>query len=151
MLAATMSKKTVQKIIKPAALKVIALQAAAETLRKIVDARHAAILAAKEYKTADGERVTEPKHDWLICDEQSREYFDAIDKANRDAGFTGPFDHCPALIAETELRDAQRELTDVAGPLFGITFDQIMTSANCLEKYAEFIRLICGLALCKIR
>lgn len=149
MLAATMPRKKLQATIKPAVLKVLGYQAVAELLRDEVDKRYAAVLASKEYRNDEGERVFDPKYSWRICDEQVLEYYAEIDKANRKAGFTGPDGHCPALIAECNLRDAQRELFDIAAPLFGISYEQIMQSKNCLENYREFIRLLCGLALAK--
>lgn len=110
--------------IAPAARAVLMAQAFAELERKRVNAYTRPLFA--EYTFADkrtGERITDPK--WLYLSEDDdlcADYFKQCDALHREHGFTGPEGHCPALIAENLLMAAQRELLNLASPLFGVDF-----------------------------
>lgn len=49
--------------------------------------------------------------------------------------------HCPLLVAENLLTQAQRLLTDVMEPVSGISFDRIFRASNALKNYESLIDL----------
>ena len=52
---------------------------------------------------------------------------------------------CPALTANSTLRDAQHLLIEAAAPFFNITLDKLLCSKNGLEKHRKYLDLLCGL------
>lgn len=105
---------------------VLLAKAQAELLREKCDAIQRQVLAAGEYKTSDHwepripvGRVTDPKLAYLMDDDQAPGYYAALDAAYRAAGYTDlKPGHCPALIAEDLLIQAEWALIDAAEQFF---------------------------------
>ena len=84
--------------------------------------------------------IDSPKHLYLCDDEaQMALYYEACDKAHRAHGFKGPHGHCPALVAENLLMEAQRHLLKSGSELFGVNFEDVYG-----EQRAKAIGLLMG-------
>ena len=84
--------------------------------------------------------IESPKHLYLCDDEgQMALYYEACDKAHREHGFKGPHGHCPALVAENLLMEAQRYLLEAGSKLFGVDFTEVYG-----EQRAKAVDLLMG-------
>lgn len=75
------------------------------------------------FKDRDGKLISDRSRLYTSCAADEARwpaYFSELDAANRAHGFTGPKDHCPALIAETRQHEAERALMQAAATLFNI-------------------------------
>jgi hypothetical protein len=54
-----------------------------------------------------------------LQDDRVNEFYAACDAAHRERGFTGPEGHCPALVAENAVIQAERALLEAAGRWLG--------------------------------
>lgn len=72
-----------------------------------------------------GQGITDERDLYRCGDElRVRAYYDARDALLREHGFTGPKDHCPALIAESAARAREAALVAKASQLFGVDFNR---------------------------
>lgn len=136
---------------------VLLAKAYAETKREQVEAVKREELAKVAYMVApehlDGdapERITEPKNDWLMTPADFADYLAHLDKVERERGIKPddmPAEHCPALVAESLLVDAENLLIDIAWS--HVSPDGTMNGRTMLylEKRERFIDLICGLVV----
>jgi len=139
--------KVVQALV-PAVTTLLAAMTVAETLREKVDAIKQRHLDAEVYPHQDtGERITEPKRDWLIADEDWKLYHAKVDADVRAAGFDVPEGYCPALMAEHAQSNAQRALIEASEPFFGVTTEMLLGQPHGLEKHREFIDLLIKLVV----
>ena len=98
----------------------LALRAFAEIERKRVDSYLRPIFDSFDFRDRDGEKITNPRNLYLCEDEAlCRAYYNLCDAENRKHGFTGPQDHCPALIAEDAAMAAEQALLLSAGKALG--------------------------------
>ena len=122
--------------IKAAVTALLLARTFAEVKREQVDQVKREELAAVAYMVApehreDGreERITEPKRDWLMSDEDFADYLHQCEKVELERGIR-PADmkpgYCPALVAECLLTDAQRVLVAATEPLTGVKWDQLI-------------------------
>ena len=104
-------------------------QAFAECERKRVDAYIQPIFEKYGFRadlTVDRETewhnkpLTTPRDLYLSEDPRIPAYYEECDAAHRAHGFTGPKGHCPALVAENLLIEAQNALLDSGAELIGI-------------------------------
>lgn len=116
--------------VAPAARAVLMARVHAELTRERVDAyirpvfERYTFTVRPEWGTVEGERITDPKRLYLSAEEDLvASYFEDCDQAHRAHGFTGPKGHCPALVAEHLLVQAEQCLIDLASPLFGVKLD----------------------------
>lgn len=148
MLVQKLSKREVQKILRPAAMKYLALRARYEVLREVVDARHAVILAARPIVDESGATITNSRDLYLAAEGQEGAVaaaYSAFQAADRATGWKGS-ETCPALCAETEMIDANRELIEAAGPLLdGLTYDDVLCQG--IDFLREMTKTLCGLAI----
>jgi hypothetical protein len=119
--------KTWARRNQPVAKAVLLARAFAALERQRVDAYIAPIFASYGFTygaIARGQLtgLIPTQKDLYLADDgpQMAAYYAECDAAHRAHGFTGPDGHCPALTAETLVRDAERALMDQALPLFGI-------------------------------
>lgn len=117
-------------------------KAEAARLRKIVDQVCTDLLAESVYLDDEGQRVTDPRYDWTIeDDQQAAAYFAAVLVRTEAAGLDMPGDDkCPALVAESAARDAEAALIEAATPFFGVTVQQ-MNRAKSSDR-AKYISLL---------
>lgn len=88
----------------------------------------------------DGHAITGHKDIYLCEDEElCRRYFDACDAAHRLHGFTGPKDHCPALVAESEQIQAENLLLREGCALMGIERESLFGDLR-----ARFLETLLG-------
>ncbi len=81
---------------------------------------HAGLLAAANLEDERGEKITDTERLYLCQDEEAvATLYKAIDAAHRANGLDLEPDHCPKLIAEAALIDAQRALRDAASRELG--------------------------------
>jgi len=110
-----MNADTLARTLTPHVNLALVARAQAELLRDEVDAIKAELLAANEYfDEYTGERITEPKDDWTMGDEAHPAYLALLDARVRAAGHNPPEGFCPALMAESTLRDAEHALIEAA-------------------------------------
>jgi len=126
-------------------------RAVAEVLREEVDGYKQAILDAGDYRDQyTDERITEPSDDWTMSDEESSSYLALLDATVRAAGHNPPEGFCPALMAESALRDAQAAMIKAAEPFFGVTAGQLLCGTKTergLETHAKYLDLLTGLVV----
>lgn len=69
-----------------------------------------------------GTPIPDPEQLYLCLDkEQLAHYYNACDTAHREHGFTGPYGHCPALVAEHLVTQAEWALLDAGCALLGLS------------------------------
>lgn len=133
----------VYRVAKDPVAKLIALQLIADKQREMVDQRHQAILDSHEYLTEEGERITDPRRDYRICDDQAAELYAAYDAANVAAGCKDlKPGHCPALTAEHDVIKAEWEVIHCTAALFGM--DPELMYGDIRERY---LKLVIGFTL----
>lgn len=161
----SMTPGQVQAIIQPAVARLLAAQVKAEAIRKTIDARHAPIFAKYEFYNeletrrndspkkpagyyAERRRLTNPDQLYLSTDEeQTARYYAECDAANRAAGYDGPADTCPALVAEHEVIRTENALIEIAAPL--LSFDENAKSRIYGDLRKRLLETLIGLAVCK--
>lgn len=143
----TMKPNQVAKILAPSVAELLARKTVAEVEREKATERQTKILAECEYRDNEGNRITDPKRAWTICDEQAEGYYAKCDNANLAAGHDVPAGYCPALMAEENQRQAERSLIQVAEPLTGITFDKLFTRGDGVATHKKYLDLMIGLCL----
>lgn len=106
--------------------------AKAETLKPICEQIQAVVLAelkcCYDPKWSEHSRrnhltgpITDPKHSYLMSDEDAARYYPALDAAYRAAGFDLPDEigYCPYLMADHERIKAENRMLDAAVCLHG--------------------------------
>lgn len=88
-----------------------------------------------------GKLLPSPAELYLCEDPRVEEYFDACGREHRRQGYDLPHGHCPALVAEHILIDAQNTLMESANPLFGLTRSPV------LEDREQYLNLLIGACL----
>ena len=85
-------------------------------------------------------RITNPDRLYL-CDDEARlkEWYEECDKEHRKHGFTGPKGHCPALVAEDVLRQAQQLLIDHACASLPLGFDSSRVFGDARDKLLRLV------------
>lgn len=126
--------------------KILVLKAHAEIEREKADDRARKILASRVWVGLDGNQVTEPQNSWLIGKDLD-EYHRLCDESRAAAGYKLEPGYCPALIAEDELRIAERELVALAEPFFGVKFDDLFTKGDGIASYRKYVDLLIRLTV----
>jgi hypothetical protein len=102
------------------ALTVLAKKVWAECERERVNAYILPLFKSYGF-TYSGQPIENPDHLYLCEDEETiAKYYAECDRLHREHGFSGPDGHCPALVAESALIDAENELLVSAGRLAGV-------------------------------
>lgn len=120
---------------------------AATKLRSRVDAVKTTILCTGFWITDDGKRITKPTHDYQLSDSDFNRYTTLLDQALKANGIKPEImavDICPALVAESHLRGAQRLLVDATAQTLGVDTDMLLASG--LDNYNKFTGLMCKLS-----
>lgn len=114
-----------------------------EAYQRVILARHqwpVAPLMRSLDRLSAPEVVLDPKHSYLLSAAHSGIYFRECRKAREAAGLTvEDVDHCPALVAEEDLRKAKRALVDSLAPITGIGAKEIIEKN--FSKYEDFVEL----------
>ena len=137
-------------------------KAHAEILTKKVDAVYLQILKdiplyaddrGPEHRTGrSGQRIMDHNKMYLAYDDDgapetcARIYAEA-DKRLKAAGIKPASmgdEFCPALIAESKVREIRRRLADAVGAPLGTGADDLLCSPDGLALYEKFTDLICG-------
>ena len=92
-----------------------------------------------------GKPITDPKHLWMMGDEEAANYYAERDKAIRKAGYDVKPGYCPALIAEEVERIAARTLIEASEEFFGTSADDLICSG--IANYNKFVDLLIGLVV----
>ena len=71
-------------------------------------------------------RIPSPR-DLYLCDDEAglARFYECCDQEHRKHGFNGPHGHCPALVAENLLMEAERYLLEAGSKFFGVDFTMI--------------------------
>ena len=130
----------------------IMAKAYAQTWRERVEPirRDVLRLIGATYADKHGRRtgpISNPKHAWLMSDEQHREWCAELDHEYRSRGWLDKSDDigvCPALKAEELERQAARAVLLAASEYVDILEPDALLCAG-IEKYREGVRIVCGL------
>ena len=148
------------KTLRTLAADVMDKRSKAAALRTQIDAIKRGILGAGNFVSEyDGTRITEPSRDWMMEDDQAEGYYALLDDAKIAAGFDPePIREgfCPALVAESAVRDAEHDLIEAGRQIPGcehVTSHQLLCTKSQhgggLETHAAWIDLLINLAGCK--
>lgn len=121
-----------------------------ERYQREILAEMAIPVAAKwvEMKAERAGIIVDPAHVYLAEDADADRYFDALEMAKVNAGFTDlPNGHCPLLVAETQTRLAGRVVIDASAYLFGESFSWHDMLCTGLDKYQQYIDLTVSLVV----
>jgi len=133
------------------AIAVCKAQAYAEIKREQVDAyvlpifqKYTFPVTFTEMRAEYGENVKSPKDLYLtdLDSEAVKNFYKDIHEEHRKHGFNGPFGHCPALIAEKLLMEAEKCLLEAFQAFFGI--EEIGVYG---EDRKKFLKLALGASL----
>ncbi len=108
------------------ALTVCTAKAFAEVEKERVDAYILPLFEGYEFMNdndldGSGEKITNPKHLYLSDDDElATKYYADCDRAHRAHGFDGPEGHCPSLVAESLLTEAENLLLAEVTELMGV-------------------------------
>lgn len=133
-----------------ACLDFIAHKANAQTVRAVVDEIGEALLVEHPLKCPrTGEALTVSNAWRAVDDEAWSRWYNACreEQTKRGIGKDLPPELCPALVAESAMRDAKHRLVDISGAKFGVTADKIWR--RDFRKVDEWVDLVCHLALSK--
>ena len=129
--------------IREPARRVIELRQKAAVLRAEVDKIKRSVLAEMQMKDEDGNIVLNPDASWTIEPEEDLLLFHSkLQKCVRQqiqGANELPDDHCPALVAESDLRDAENDLLRAICPFVGADPKQVMVAKSELRQ--KFIDL----------
>lgn len=131
------------------------LRAKADVLNEEIGAIHDRVLNARVYmahiakrgdRPARSYRITKRGESFLMSEEDSAHYFATVDALiQADPRYDVKAEYCPALIAESAVRNAERALVDKSSRWLGVTTDDLLCSKNGLERYRKYIDLLCKL------
>ena len=96
------------------------------------------------------EVILDPKDAWEMGEADFTEYLDRLHTKHLEYGFNVPSDQCPLLIAENDVRDAQRLVLETAQYITDtepLDFMVPTKERNGLENYQHAVDLIVGLVL----
>jgi len=128
------------------ALAVCKATAFAQLERERVDKYTMPIFQRYGFKDEQGQPIDKPGQLYLCQDEQlCTTYFTECNKANQAHGWGGPFDHCPALVAEHNQIKIEQALIDEGAKLMGIESQ----GWNTLEDRKKMLDLLLGACLKK--
>lgn len=139
--------------LKPAVGVLLLAKVYAESERAIIDKMQRAVLNDREfhikaeYRRADEpSRITDPKLAYLMSDSKYEFYNAECQRRIKAMGYDVPKDHCPALIAERLLMEAEHAAIAAAAPITGIDDARVIIGQkDGLEKYAKMVDLLCKL------
>jgi hypothetical protein len=97
--------------------------------------------AAQGCKDCEG-RVTDPGLSYLMRDEHAKDYHDKLNAIHLASGFDRAKDgYCPALCAESVLREAQNLVLDIASEHIGTNFRDTYgeTRKEALELFTKIV------------
>lgn len=133
---------------------VLATMALVETVKPVVIGLQTKLLEEGKYKYSsefserargNGEYITDPKHAYLMSDEDFKKYFDLLDDEIQKAGFDVKKGYCPLLVAEHELVTAKRSLIiameSLITPVTGLTYEMVSTSKGCVRNIDKLVDL----------
>lgn len=123
-----------------------------DSVRPIVEGYKRKILAEERYHVAEewherrgvdfAEEITDPKHSWLMEDNDFQHYLRRCREEQAKAGLkTKSPDHCPLLVAENTTIVAEHVLIEAMEPLTGLTSKMIFSAPNALDNFHKYINL----------
>jgi hypothetical protein len=136
----------VKKALGPIVAKLLTAQAVHQALAEEMEKVDNDLLALADYVSQyDGTPITKAKDAWLMSDEQAVTFF-AARNAYIAANHTVPeVGFCPALMAESQVRDLKKELIEAATQFFPeLTFDAVCMD---MKTYHKAVELLTGLTL----
>lgn len=133
----------------------LVLRAKAQILREEIDEIHRQVLSERDYfmtfpargdRPERKEKMTERSYAFLLSDEDAAHYFARVEEiVQADPRYDVKPGYCPALIAESAVRDAERALVDKSSQWLGATANDLLCSRNGLDRYRRYVDLLCGL------
>lgn len=137
------NQAAILEAIREPARRVIELRRKAAVLRAEVDKIKRSVLAEMQLKDEDGNIVLNPDASWTIEPEEDFLLFQAklqkIIRQQIQGANELPEDHCPALVAESDLCDAENDLLRAICPFVGADPEQVMVAKSELRQ--KFIDL----------
>lgn len=124
----------------------LAAKVIADDLRRRVDECSQRALDEAVYTSRyTRERVTDPKDDWTIIEDEWQKYHARAVGFQEAAGlFPAKPGNCPALEAESTVRDAMRAIAEASIEFFpGVTIEGLMSSFKNYEMWVDLhIKLV---------
>jgi hypothetical protein len=125
-------------------------RATAEMVNEKVGAIKTRVLLSGDFRTDKGERITDYKQDYKLYSGNDAEaggavFTDYLQRLNieyRLAGYNVSVAYCPALIADSNARDAKREFVGVFladNPQLGVTIEKILLMPIQYKKIIELV------------
>ena len=120
----------------------------AEAERAIIDKMQRDILNGSVFtvrpefaRRNGGERILDPNIAYLMSDEQFETYHAECQRRIIAMGYDVPKDHCPALIAERMLTEAEHLVIDESSALTGLKDGVHALLCNGMDAYHKYIDL----------
>lgn len=139
-----------------AATAVVTVKAFVEVLRPKIRAIQTDLIDYLDIRCDEQSGLLDPDHVYLAPEADQAEYFAMLDKWYREAGYTDmPEGHCPLLIAESLLRQAERLFMEASIELSaraGFTPEMIEKVITCqmvdgLKQRQKYLDLNLGLVV----
>lgn len=139
----TTAKFTPTKEMIETANNLVLAMAWTNTIRPTVEAYQLKILKIMQPKhKRTGEIITDPKHSYLMSDEDFLIYLERINEERKKADLNVENDEqCPLLVAEDLERKAKRMFCDAMAVITKLNTDTALCSKNGLENYEKLVDL----------
>jgi hypothetical protein len=139
--------------LKPAVGTLLLAKVYAESERAIIDKMQRAVLNDRVFtmkveflREGQNPRITDPSVAYLMRDADFDFYHAECQRRIKAMGYDVPKDHCPALIAERLLMEAEHAAIAAAAPITGISDAlMIIRQKDGLAKYKKMVDLLCKL------
>lgn len=116
----------------------------ASRLRIIVDTFKTELLAREIFLNRyDGQRILEPKSDWCMGETAFRRYWKIVEDEMTSRGLREGLEagHCPALVAENEVTQINRQVIDWTAKVIGEGKEFIDGIYSNMDYYNEALSL----------
>lgn len=114
-----------------------------QAIRPVVEGYQKQILDRNKFTDKrTKEVILDPKHTYMMSDEDFAVYLKEIEVCREAAGLKIRSEgNCPLLEARNDLRIAERAFAKTLEPLTKVTIDQVLCTKNGLENYRKYLNL----------
>lgn len=135
------NREMVASSVRPIVERLLAARAVHETLASHMEQVDKNILSGSIFLDEyTGSRVVEPCDMWKIREEDSSRFFSLRDDYIAENFEVPERGYCPALIAESRVRELKKELIDASAQFFpGLTYSAVSRNTKNYEKAVELL------------
>lgn len=151
----TITPENITPDIKSAVRALLLAKTFAQVEREMIDAMQRDILMdgdrplyrviQKKQDQGRPEWITDPKYAYSMSKDDYLSYSAECDHRIKQMGYDVPEGYCPALIAESLQRKAEKILIDSAKGLIGFSFDDLIYTKPGI--YDKYVNLLCSLVI----